>query len=75
MEERICQKCKENIGDEYHYLFICQCHELSAFREYLVPKYYLNNPNRYKLVGLLSYCNVTLYKKIASFIRKLVQII
>ena len=75
MEERICQKCNQNIGDEYHYLFICNFHEITTLRENLIPRYYLNHPNRFKLIGLLSYCNVTLYKKIAIFIRKLVQLL
>ena len=71
VEERICDMCNENIGDEIHYLFICKSPELVRIRENIIPEYYTRCPNKQKLSGLLSYCNVNLYKKISSFIKKL----
>ena len=71
VEERICNLCNENIGDEIHYLFICKSPELVRIRENIIPEYYTRCPNKQKLSGLLSYCNVNLYKKISSFIKKL----
>ena len=55
--------CNENIGDEFHYLIICKSPELVRIRENLNPKYYTMYPNKQKISGLLSYCNVNLYKK------------
>ena len=67
--------CNENIGDEIHYLFICKSPELVRIRENLIPEYYTRYPNKQKLSGLLSHCNVNLYKKISSFIKKLDNIL
>ena len=39
--DRICTFCRANIGDEFHFLFICK-HELIAdFRSKFIPNYYL----------------------------------
>jgi hypothetical protein len=71
VEELISNMCNENIGDEFHYLFICKSPELVRIRENLIPEYYTWYPNKQKLSGLLSYCNVNLYKKkVSSFIKK-----
>jgi hypothetical protein len=75
VEKRICNMCNENIGDEFHYLFICKSPELVRIRENLIPEYYTRYPNKQKLSGLLSYCNVNLYKKVSSFIKKLNNIL
>ena len=48
-EDRICNLCKEALGDEFHYLFICKNIELANLREKLLPKYYVNFPNYQKL--------------------------
>ena len=40
VEERICNMCNANIGDEFHYLFICKSQELVKIRENLIPEYY-----------------------------------
>ena len=75
VNERICHKCNENIGDEFHYMFVCKSPDLLFLREKFIPKYYVTFPCKQKLIGLLTYCNVTLYKKVASFIRKIVSIL
>jgi hypothetical protein len=32
-EDRICQKCSLTlIGDEFHYLFVCNCHDILELR-------------------------------------------
>jgi hypothetical protein len=71
VEERISNMCNENIGDEFHYLFIWKSPELVRIRENLIPEYYTRYPNKQKLSGLLSYCNVNLKKTVSSFIKKL----
>ena len=60
--DRICTFSRENIGDEFHYLFICK-HELIAD---------LRSKFIHKMKGLLSLCNVPLLKNICLFISKLV---
>ena len=52
-------------------LFICKSPELVRIRENLIPEYYSKYPNKQKLSGLLSYCNVNLKKTVSSFIKKL----
>ena len=71
---RICTFCRDNIGDEFHYLFICK-HELIAdLRSKFIPKYYTLNPTIHKMKGLLSLCKVPLLKHISLFISKLVDV-
>jgi len=71
--DRICTFCRDNIGDEFYYLFICK-HELIAdLKSKFIPKYYILNPTTHKMKGLLSLCNVPLLKKISLFISKLVD--
>jgi hypothetical protein len=42
---RLCCKCTTGmIGDEFHYLFICQCKEVVEIRNKFIPNYYINNP-------------------------------
>ena len=75
LDERICHKCNEGIGDEFHYMFVCKSPDLLFYREKFIPKYYLTYPCKQKLIGLSTYCNATLYNKVASFIRKIVSIL
>jgi hypothetical protein len=63
--DRMCTFCRENIGDEFHYLFICKHELIAALRSTFIPKYYTSK-------GLLSLCNVPLFKNISLFIIKLV---
>jgi hypothetical protein len=62
--DRMCTFCRENIGDEFHYLFICKHELMAALRSTFIPKYYTSK-------GLLSLCNVPLFKNISLFIIKL----
>ena len=70
-EDRKCHICKESVGDEFHYLFICKSPQLVTFREQHIPSYYTKHPSKQKLSVMLSYCNVNLYRQVASFIKKL----
>ena len=38
--DRICTFCRENIGDELHYLFICKHELVVPLRSKFIPKYY-----------------------------------
>ena len=72
--DRICTFCRDDIGDEFHYLFICK-HELIAdLRSKFIPKYYTLNPTIHKLKGLLSLCKVPLLNHISLFISNFVDV-
>ena len=43
--ERICNLCENGIGDEFHYLFICEKQEIKSIREKFIPTYYTKYPN------------------------------
>ena len=74
-ENRICKLCNTNIGDEYHYLFNCKNQDVEHNRRKYIPKYYKNNPNVYKMKGMLSLCNISLLKNLAIFIKKLASLL
>jgi len=58
---RLCSKCTTGmIGDEFHYLFICQCKEAVEIRNKFIPNYYTNNPNKNKMIGLFNLCHTEL---------------
>ena len=65
-EDRKCTICDSNdIGDEFHYLFNCNCFEYER-RQYLKP-YFYKRPNMIKFRELLSSENVTLLNKLSRF--------
>jgi hypothetical protein len=66
--------CNEEIGNEFHYLFICNFPYLLNLRKKLITNYYTTYPSDLKFKGLLSFCNTNLYIKISCFIRKLASI-
>lgn len=72
-QNRKCHLCNLEIGNEFHYLFICSYPQINELRTKFIPEYYLRNPSLYKLKGMLSLCNVTLYRKICGFIRKIIK--
>ena len=70
LQQRLCQFCTDSLGDEFHYIFVCQHQAIKNIRDQYIPNYYKNNPQEHKLVGLLRYCNVKLYKNLSIFIKK-----
>lgn len=69
--ERICPLCRNGIGDEYHYLFICDNESIVQLRQTYIPRYYYVNPSVYKMKGMLTFCHVKLLSYIATFVSKL----
>ena len=69
--DRMCTLCRGNIGDEFHYLFICKHQLIAALRPNFIPKYYTSNPTIHKIKGLFSLCNGPVLKNISLFISKL----
>ena len=69
-ENRKCTKCsKDVIGDEYHYLFICNNTEIQILRSKYIPKYYVQNSSLAKMAGIFSLCNSQLLKSVALFLK------
>ena len=67
LEERKCNLCeKSDIGDEFHYLFVCN-HFKSERKHFLRP-YFYKSPNIIKFKKLLSTKNINLLIKLSSFV-------
>jgi hypothetical protein len=72
-EDTICHLCRDGVGDEYHYLFLCKNEAVFYLRQTYIPRYYHLTPNTCinKMGGMLSLCNVKLLSNIAVFVNKL----
>ena len=57
------------IGDEYHYLFICNNTEIQSLRSKYIPKYYVQNSSVAKMAGIFSLCNSQLLKSVTLFLK------
>ena len=65
--ERLCSKCDLNeVGDEYHYLFICP--HFLANRLRLLPKFFYVRPNANKYHILMSTNKKILLLKLKHFV-------
>jgi hypothetical protein len=71
--ERICILCGNGIGDEFHYLFICEKQEIKNIGERFIPIYYTKYPTELKLSRMPMYCHVELYRNLASFLKIMVR--
>ena len=58
--EKICRFYQVHIGNEFHFLFVCKHPQITALRH----KYYTVNPSENKMIDMLSYCNVKLYRNL-----------
>ena len=68
LDERKCVLCEKNdIGDEFHYLFVCN-HFKSERKNFLMP-YFYKRPNIIKFKELLSTENENLLMKLSCFIK------
>ena len=70
-DERFCTLCGQSIGDEFHLLFVCCNEYLVNMRRIYLPRYYVTYPSIVKMNGLLSFCNVEVYKRLSLFIKKI----
>ena len=64
---------KDEIGDEYQYLFICNNTEIQSLRSKYIPKYYVQNSSVAKMAGIFSLCNSQLLKSVALFLKESVN--
>jgi hypothetical protein len=64
--ERLCTKCQlGDIGDEFHYLFVCPFFEDKRLQ--LIPKYYHTRPNAHKFSQLLLSKKKSLLLSVSQF--------
>ncbi len=69
-EQRICNKCSENIvGDEFHVLLECTNQEITQLRLRCIPLYYRSNPSRLKMVQLFNDSRYKVQYKFAVFVK------
>ena len=64
--QRICMLCKEDIGDEFHYIMTCSA--LNDCRKYYLPAKYTNTPNTLKFFNLFSCKKISVLRNLAKFI-------
>ena len=69
-EDRVCEKCNDNvIGDEYHVLLVCKNEEIARLRNKYIPRYYRDRPSQFKYTSLMQTSNVNELKKLALFVK------
>jgi hypothetical protein len=73
--ERICRFCQVHIGNEFHFLLVCTHSQITALRHKYVPIYYTVNPSQNKMIDMLSYCNVMLYRNFCYFIKNIMRVL
>ena len=68
--ERICKLCRTGLGDESHYICLCNCDEVKLLRQKYIPRYYLEDPHVIKLHQMLKNCNTRVLTYWSIFIKK-----
>ena len=69
-ENRICNLCNHDIGDEFHYLF--NCNSFSNTRKlYINPTFY-TRPNILKFKSLMNISNKIQYRKLCELIKQII---
>ena len=70
-DRRICQGFHVELGDEFHYLFICP--QFSEDRKKYLRKYYYKKPNTYKFNELMKTTDHKQLKSLCHFISVIVK--
>ncbi len=74
-ENRLCTKCEDNeLGDEYHILFVRKNREILSFGNQYIPMYYQNSPNQFKFAQLLQNSRYEIQKELAMFARPVIKL-
>jgi hypothetical protein len=68
--ERICKLCRTGLGDESHYIYLCNSDEVKLLRQRYIPMYYLEDPHVIKLHQMLKICNTRVLTYWSIFIKK-----
>ena len=66
LNERICNLCRADVGDEYHYILTCNF--FNDKRKQFIKPYYYRNSNTIKFNQLLNSSNKAEIKNICAFI-------
>ena len=69
---RLCDLCKQDIGDEYHYLLTCN--NLKDMRKQYIKPYFYRRPNILKYEQLLNSKNMKILMSLAKFIKYIYDI-
>ena len=73
-KNRTCKLCLRNdIGDEFHYLFNCEDTYIMQSRMTYMPKYFYLHPNVFKFEQLFNTNNTTLLTKLCKFIKTIIE--
>ena len=72
IDDRKCELCHQNdIGDEFHYLFMCPF--LHETRKRFIKKYYYVNPSAFKMTQLFTCMNYSIMLNLAKFIQIILE--
>lgn len=69
--DRKCPLCKEDIGDEFHYIMACK-HFFNLRKQYIKP-YFYRHPNVLKYEALMNTRNTNQLKNLCTFIQKMLK--
>ena len=72
-EDRKCNLCKNEIGDEYHYLLVCD--SLTEHRKQYISRAIIQRPNIMKYESLMNTNNKKLLASISKFIKVIYTVI
>lgn len=67
LQDRKCPLCFKDLGDEYHYILVCE--HFKEHRIKYIKRYYYRNPNTQKFKQLMNSENSTELKKLCYFIQ------
>ena len=67
--ERLCPTC-HIVGDEFHFVLICNVNNLSTLRKQYIDRYYITRPSMFKFIQLLNTSNAKTVQNLAIFIYK-----
>ena len=71
--EKLCKLCNiKEIGDEYHYLFVCPY--FSNQRKTFLKSFYIHHPNTYKMHRLFNTKNKNTLIKLAKFMKVILSV-
>ena len=71
-EDRICTLCQtQDIGDEFHYLFICE--KFTVERTRYIKEYYHKHPNIFKMTQLFESTDFKEMLDLAKFAEVLIN--
>ena len=73
LNQRLCELCSTDIGDEFHYLLTCK--SIQEIRKQYLKRYYYTNPNILQFESLMNTKNKIELRKICSFIGQILLLV